>query len=247
MTPGHQAYKVFIDDVNSTYQRIVTRTAEIQAERAADPSSGAVEQIQLQAVEPGSEIHINVPHAGSADPIEQQARAIFDTFPPGLQRALESGSLDRVNEVLGKMSVEEAEEVVSQMGEHGMLDMRQGVIDGTTDEGKEEVRLMQESAKAGFEAENHRIHVPEKDSAGKARATFETLPAEVQHALESGVMQQVEDALNKIGGQEAHALLSKLGEQGVLDLQDKTEGSAANDPAQALESKASELEVAEVD
>ena len=44
--------------------------------------------------------------------MEIDARAIFEGFPPGLRKALESGSLERVNEVLGKMSVEEAEEVV---------------------------------------------------------------------------------------------------------------------------------------
>ena len=152
-TPGHQAHKVFIDDVNSTYQRIRARTAEIAAERAANPSGheAEVEQIQLQAVEPGTEIHINVPQPDSEEEIEKQARAVFESFPPGLQRALESGSLDRVNEVLGKMSVEEAEEVVGQLGESGMLDMRQGVIDGTTEEGQEQLRQMKEAEKARME------------------------------------------------------------------------------------------------
>ena len=145
-TPGHQAQKVFLDDVNTTYQRIKTRTAELNAERAANAQSEGVKQIQLQAVEPGTEIHINVPQSNSTDEVERQARAIFDSFPPGLQRALESGSLDRVNEVLGKMSVEEAEEVVGHLSEAGMLDMRQGVIDGTTEEGQEELRQIHEHA-----------------------------------------------------------------------------------------------------
>jgi len=141
-TPGHQALKVFMDDVNSTYSRIKTRTAEIIKEKANDPNPDQIEQIQLQAVEPGTEIHFNIPRPGATEEVEKQARAIFDTFPPGLQRALESGSLDRVNEVLGKMSVEEAEEIVEHLGESGMLDMRQGVIDGTTAEGQEELKRM---------------------------------------------------------------------------------------------------------
>lgn len=139
-TPNHQARKLFLDDVQSTYARIQKRTAELAAEHA----SAGVEQIQLQAVEPGTEIHINVPQPDSADPIEQQARAIFDTFPPNFQKALQSGSLDRVNKVLGKMSVEEAEEIVGQLGDSGMLDMRQGVIDGTTEEGLQELKKMKE-------------------------------------------------------------------------------------------------------
>ena len=147
-TQGHQAQKVFLDDVNGTYQRIKTRTREILAERAANPpsESGGVEQIQLHAVEPGTEIHINVPQPGSTDEVEIASREIFERFPPGLQRALESGSLDKVNEVLGKMSVEDAEEVVEQLGEAGMLSMEKGVIDGTTEEGKERLRELEREA-----------------------------------------------------------------------------------------------------
>ena len=151
-TSGHQAQKVFLDDVNSTYTRIKTRTAEIAKERAANPSASSadqgagVEQIQLHAVEPGTEIHINIPQPNSTDPVEIAAREIFDRFPPGLQRALESGSLDKVNEVLGKMSVEEAEEVVEQLGEGGMLSLEQGVIDGTTEEGREKLKELEAQA-----------------------------------------------------------------------------------------------------
>lgn len=118
MTPGHQAQKVFLDDVNTTYGRIRTRAREIAADRASDANAGAgVEQIQLHAVEPGTKINIVIPPKDSTDENEQKARAIFETFPPGLQRALEHGSLDEVNKVLGKMSVEEAEEIVGQLGE----------------------------------------------------------------------------------------------------------------------------------
>ncbi len=148
-TPGHNAQKVFLDDVNTTYARIKTRTAEIGQERAANPQEREVEQIQLHAVEPGTEIHINVPHPDSDDDSEQQARIIFERFPPGLQRALESGSLDRVNEVLGKMSVSEAEEVVEQLGEGGMLSLEQGVIDGTTEEGQGKLRELEREAREG--------------------------------------------------------------------------------------------------
>jgi cell division cycle protein 37 len=72
---------------------------------------------------------------------------MFERFPPGLQRALESGSLDRVNEVLGKMSVSEAEEVVEQLGEGGMLSLEEGVIDGTTEEGREKLERLEREAK----------------------------------------------------------------------------------------------------
>lgn len=118
-TPGHQAQKVFYDDVNDTFERIKSRTKVIAAEREKEKEegTGGVEQIQLHAVDPGTEIRITIPEKDSEDPAEIHSRELFERFPPGLQRALETGKLDEINKVLGKMSVEEAEEVVAQLGE----------------------------------------------------------------------------------------------------------------------------------
>lgn len=144
-TKGHQAQQVFTKDLTETYERIKTRAAELNKEDGTDPAG--VEQIQLHAVEPGTEIHINVPQAGSDDPVEQQAREIFERFPPGLQRALESGSLDDVNVVLGKMSVDEAEEIVELLGQGGMLSLQEGVIDATNEEGQKRLKEIEEEEK----------------------------------------------------------------------------------------------------
>ncbi|KEF59885.1 cell division cycle protein 37 [Exophiala aquamarina CBS 119918] len=144
-TKGHQAQQVFNKDLNETYARIKNRAAELKKEEANDPAG--VEQIQLHAVEPGTEIHINVPETNSEDPVEQQARKIFDNFPPGLQRALESGSLDQVNLVLGKMSVEEGEEIVGLLGQGGMLSLQEGVIDATNEEGQKLLKQIEEDEK----------------------------------------------------------------------------------------------------
>ena len=150
-TPGHNAQKMFTEDVDKTYARLKSRVKELAEEKRTSSSNGeagaGVEQIQLQAVEPGTEIHINIPQPRSSDPIEIAAREKFDSFPPNMQRALESGTLEKVNEVLGKMSVEEAEEVVGQMGESGMLSMEQGVIDGTTEEGRRRLEELEREAK----------------------------------------------------------------------------------------------------
>lgn len=146
-TPGHQAQKLFLDDVNSTYARIRTRTRELAEQRKKDEAegTGGVEQIQLHAVDPNTTINIAVPPKEPTNDGERMARAIFESFPPGLQRALESGSLDRVNEVLGKMSVEEAEEVVEQLGNGGMLSLEEGVIDATTEEGRKQMEEIERS------------------------------------------------------------------------------------------------------
>jgi cell division cycle protein 37 len=141
-TRGHQAQEVFNKDFEETYERIRKRAEELSKEEGTDPAG--VEQIQLHAVEPGTEIHINVPQAGSDDPVEQQAREIFERFPPGLQRGLETGSLDEVNRVLGKMSVDEAEAIVELLGQGGMLSLQEGVIDATNEEGQQRLKEIEE-------------------------------------------------------------------------------------------------------
>ncbi|EON65679.1 hypothetical protein W97_04918 [Coniosporium apollinis CBS 100218] len=147
MTKEHQAQKLFLDDVQSTYAKIRTRAAEIKREREENPVTQDVEQIQLHAVDPNTSINIVVPPAGAEGEAVREARKIFEAFPPGLQRALETGKLDEVNKVLGKMSVEEAEEVVEQLGMGGMLSIEEGVIDATTEEGKAKVKEIEQTGK----------------------------------------------------------------------------------------------------
>jgi cell division cycle protein 37 len=151
-TPGHQARKLFLDDVNSTYARIRSRTAELAREH--EDGSSDKEQIQLHAVDPNTQINIVTPppldQCTTDD--ERAAREIFDSFPPGLQRALASESLDEVNKVLGKMSVDEAEQVVEQLGNGGMLSLEEGVIDATTEEGQKAVEELERQNKARSEA-----------------------------------------------------------------------------------------------
>jgi cell division cycle protein 37 len=116
-TKGHQAQEVFFKDVQETYLRIKNRTAEINAQRTEGDESGDVEQIQLHAVEPGTEIKIRIPLESSEDEAEKRGREIFEGFTPDMRKALESGSLDKVNEVLGKMKVPEAEDIVGLLSE----------------------------------------------------------------------------------------------------------------------------------
>jgi cell division cycle protein 37 len=146
-TPGHQARKLFLDDVHSTYARIKERTAELN--KMKDGEDGDREQIQLHAVDPNTTINIVTPPPADqcTTDDEKAAREIFDTFPPGLQRALESGSLDRVNEVLGRMAVDEAEQVVALLGKGGMLSLEEGVIDATTEEGRKKVEELEREGK----------------------------------------------------------------------------------------------------
>ncbi|PNY27905.1 helicase mot1 [Tolypocladium capitatum] len=147
-TKGHQAQEVFYKDVQDTYMKIKNRSREILAERAKDPEGEGVEQIQLHAVEPGTVIRINVPPADSHDPEAQKAREIYDGFEPDMKKALESGELDEVNKVLGKLAVEDAEEMVKLFGEANILSLEEQIIDATTEEGQKQLKEMEAAAAA---------------------------------------------------------------------------------------------------
>ncbi|EGD96461.1 Hsp90 co-chaperone Cdc37 [Trichophyton tonsurans CBS 112818] len=134
-TEDHRAGVMFRDDVNDTYNRIKIRAKELAKSSAEGQSE--IEQIQLHAVDPSTKLNISIPPADSKDEAHIAAREIFNRFPPDLQKALESESLDEVNKVLGKMKVEEAEDVVEKLGESGILTVEQGIVDATTEEGKQ--------------------------------------------------------------------------------------------------------------
>ncbi|KAJ5090220.1 hypothetical protein N7532_008904 [Penicillium argentinense] len=144
-TKDHRAATLFTNDVNETYGRIKTRSAELSKESSNDPAG--VEQIQLHATDPNTKITINTPAANSQDPAEIEARKLYDAFPADLQKALASESLDEVNKVLGRMSVEEAEVIVEQLGNGGMLSLEEGIIDGTTEEGQKRLKEIEEESK----------------------------------------------------------------------------------------------------
>ena len=111
-----KARDMFTQDVKDTHAKIQTRAAEIAKQRAEEGNSG-VEQIQLHAVDPGTTIAIRIPDANDTSEEGKKRREIFDGFSAGLQKALETGSLDEVNKVLGEMPCEEAEQVVALLGE----------------------------------------------------------------------------------------------------------------------------------
>uniref|UniRef100_A0A093XPA3 Hsp90 chaperone protein kinase-targeting subunit n=1 Tax=Talaromyces marneffei PM1 TaxID=1077442 RepID=A0A093XPA3_TALMA len=141
-TKDHQAATLFRNDVNETYNKIKIRAAELAKNRSPGNDPAGVEQIQLHAVDPNTQINISIPPADSTNPEEIEARKIFDSFPPGLQRALQSASLD-----------EEAEEIVEKLGEGGMLSVEEGIVDATTEEGRKKLEEIEAEGKREREIE----------------------------------------------------------------------------------------------
>ncbi|WVO23863.1 uncharacterized protein IAS62_005220 [Cryptococcus decagattii] len=141
---------MFNEDFQRTYNRIATRTREILAEEAAAGPSGEREQIQLVATDPNMTIAFNIPDGPPPEDLRlegegveeldvEQVRAwlqrkweIFKGFPPQFQDALRTENLDKVNKVLGNMTVSEAEKIVELLQEGGMLSFSEkGVRDMT--------------------------------------------------------------------------------------------------------------------
>lgn len=100
------------------------------------------EQIQLVAEDPSTQITFTLPDGPPPDELRvegegseemniEQVRAflqmkwdLFQGFSEEMKSALRTEKLDEVNKVLGGMKVEEAEAVVGQMQEGGMLSFR---------------------------------------------------------------------------------------------------------------------------
>jgi cell division cycle protein 37 len=148
-----RAELVFVKDVEDTYTHLITR---VQA--SLTPSSGGQEQIQLVAENPTSTISFNVPTsppppapepltlegpgAANLDP-EEVRRAlqlrwdVFTGLSGEMQEALQEGTLEGVNKVLGSMPVSEAEQVVKLLDVGGILSFAEGGIRDETGRGVE--------------------------------------------------------------------------------------------------------------
>ncbi|KAF8941076.1 hypothetical protein EDD21DRAFT_410642 [Dissophora ornata] len=122
--PGHAALKIFQNDWKDTYTRIKERCKVLAQERAENASPG-VETIQLQAADPGTQIHI----AGPQEDADPKVHEIFAALPEDFQEAIISGSLDNVNKSLEGMSVQLAEEVVRVCNQVGFLSIEGDIID----------------------------------------------------------------------------------------------------------------------
>ncbi|WVQ76708.1 hypothetical protein IAR50_006382 [Cryptococcus sp. DSM 104548] len=152
ITRNPQSLKMFQEDFIRTYGRIQIRTKEILAEEAKNPSSSSAERetIQLVATDPSMEITFNLPDGpppaelslegeGAEELDIEDVRAwlqrkwdIFEGFPEDFRKALQTENLEKVNKVLGDMSLNQAEEIVGLLQEGGMLSFSEkGVRDMT--------------------------------------------------------------------------------------------------------------------
>jgi cell division cycle protein 37 len=150
MISGDQrAESVFVNDVDNTYNHLVTRVEASQQE-----AEGQQEQIQLVPENPNQSITFNIPDGPPPEELifegpgademnmDELKKAlqfrwdVFDAFPEELQAALKGGELADVNKVLGEMDVVTAESVVQQLDMAGILSFAEGGIRDETPAGK---------------------------------------------------------------------------------------------------------------
>ncbi|TFY64323.1 hypothetical protein EVJ58_g2692 [Rhodofomes roseus] len=148
-----RATAVFEKDVADTYKHLKERVRISKAEATA---AEGTEQIQLVPEDPSQKISFNVPDGPPPENLQLEGEGledvniedvrkmlqlrwdVFEGFPPALQEALKTQELDKVNNVLGNMKVDDAEQVVKMLDIAGILNFSDGGIRDETgkDEGK---------------------------------------------------------------------------------------------------------------
>lgn len=136
-----RAEKVFVNDVENTYNHLVTRVKVSQEEAEVQQ-----EQIQLVPENPDQSITFNVPDGPPPEELvfegpgaeemdmDELRKAlqfrwdVYEAFPEDLKEALKGGELADVNKVLGEMDVTTAEAVVQQLDMAGILSFAEGGI-----------------------------------------------------------------------------------------------------------------------
>lgn len=121
--PLHPASQAFLKDVQQTVEHIKKRCKIIEEERSDTLEQGGAEQIQLHAVDPDTEISIRVPEKGD------EGYEIYEQFSPELKKAIDSKSLDEINKYLGDLSIEDAENLIGQFDQCGVLMIEEKIYD----------------------------------------------------------------------------------------------------------------------
>ncbi|SCV04632.1 LAMI_0H17678g1_1 [Lachancea mirantina] len=107
----------FLESVQAKFDHVKQRVKVMEHE---SPQEG-VETIQLKSLDDSTELHINLPDFNSEASEEVARREAFNKLPTQMQTAVQSQSLDQINEVFSEMSLEEAERVLDIFNEGGII------------------------------------------------------------------------------------------------------------------------------
>jgi cell division cycle protein 37 len=116
--PGKNAYEQecarMIEHVRERC-KIIKQEQDEEDKNKEQNDDELVEQIQLRSVDPNSELIVTIPDEGSKE------YEIYNKLPEKMKVALKTGSLDEVNKVFATIPIDEAEEMLDQFNECGVI------------------------------------------------------------------------------------------------------------------------------
>lgn len=142
--PDHPARKAFEQDYQTTLNHIKSRCQILSKEYEKDKEEGPEETIQLHAVDPDTELIIGIPEEGT------DGYGIYEQLPTNVKEAINTKQLDKINEVLATLSIEQAEDLVGKLSESGVLQVENKIYDPKEwEEKRREVEASQEGEDHG--------------------------------------------------------------------------------------------------
>lgn len=152
---NHPATEALRKDVDFTSNHIISRCEVIKSEQTNEAEQEGVEQIQLHAVDPNTEILVSVPDEHSP------GYEVYNQFSPEMKQAIATKKLEEINKVLEHLSVEEAEDLVQKFDQCGVLSVEQKIYDAKEwQQHKKELSTEEASIEATLDPQSDPSTVP---------------------------------------------------------------------------------------
>ena len=119
-----QVMSSFQQELASTFDHIQTRCKVLRQEQLESGELEGTEKIQLKSLDDDTTLVVNLPDSESSDPTEQKRVELFKSLPERMQQALQTGTLDEVNNVFHGMPIEEAEHILEIFDEADIIGVR---------------------------------------------------------------------------------------------------------------------------
>jgi len=121
ITGFEKAQKMFMEDVNNTYNHIVGRVKIMKEKREAEEAEEKKQiEARLKIAEQPDGTYI-WPMDENPSEEEKKKAETFATFTPDIQKALLTMDPDDINAILAKMTKEEGQELIRKCSESGLI------------------------------------------------------------------------------------------------------------------------------
>lgn len=219
---------LLLKETDSTFEHIKNRCEILKKENSNLTSldgdnEGQEEQIQLKSLDPNSQLTVNIP-----DPkVDATKYNEFVKLPENMKKAVETGSLEEINNVFASMKINDAEEVLEIFEKSGVIGI-QAVL-----ENEDEWENMKENYNGNDEnatielrstdpnAELVVLPPPSQADDAEAYAAFSKLLPELQNAVSNQSLDEVNEVFSKLNNEQSNEMLHLLELSAVLGLHRK--------------------------